>query len=105
MKASYVWGWQTYDMGYRALTFDHLTDSEKEKSRYVHQFLSLSVHEAKCGWDGISYVVCDINGEDRTEFVLMFAEANDTPRGARWINVTGNSKGAIAEAVWSLVFA
>lgn len=105
MKASYNWGWQISDMGFCALTTEHLTKGELSKRDYVHQFLDPSVREAKCGWDAISYCVCDINGKDRTEFVLMFGDAKDSPRGARWINVTGNSKGAIAEAVWSLVFA
>lgn len=100
-----MWGWQIYDMGYRALPYDKLTDEEKDKSRYVHEFLDKCVLEANCGWDGIVYCVCDINGEERTEFALMFACENDTPPMARWINVTGDSKGAIAEAVWSLVFA
>lgn len=105
MKANYKWGWQINEMGFKALTTDHLTPEEIDKRWYVHTFLDPSVREAKCGWHGITYCVCDIDGENRTEFVLMFADANDTPNGARWINVTGNSKGAIAEAVWSLVFA
>ena len=105
MTYTYKWGWQINEMGYKALTSDHLTLEEIDKKWYVNQFLEPSVREAKCGWYGICYAVCDIDGEDRREFVLMFAEANDTPNGARWIDVTGNSKGAIAEAVWSLVFA
>lgn len=104
MKASYMWGWQIGKMGFSALTSDHLTKDELDKRQYVNQFLDPSVHEAKCGWYGIAYCVCDINGEERTEFVLMFADKNDTPNAARWINVSGDSKGAIAEAVWSLVF-
>lgn len=104
MKASYRWGWQI-DPEFKALTRDRFTDNERDKARYVNEFLDASVNKADCGWDGVAYAVCDINGEYRTEFVLMFADRNDTPRQARWINVTGNSKGAIAEAVWSLVFA
>ena len=104
MKASYTWGWQIGQMGYKALTTDKLTREEIDKRWYVHEYLDPSVREAKCGWHGIAYCVCDIDGKDRSEFVLMFANPNDTPNGARWINVTGGSKGAIAEAVWSLVF-
>ena len=105
MKATYSWGWQIADMGYAALTYDHLMPSEADKKWYVEQYLDPSVREAKCGWYGIAYCVCDIDGEDRREFVLMFGSKEDTPNIARWINVTGDSKGAIAEAVWSLVFA
>lgn len=104
MKASYTWGWRIGEMGYKALTTDKLTREEIDKRWYVHEYLDPSVREAKCGWHGIAYCVCDIDGKDRSEFVLMFGGRNTTPNGARWINVTGGSKGAIAEAVWSLVF-
>ena len=104
MKATYLWGWQINEMGYLALTPNNLTAEEIDKRWYVHEFLDPSVREARCGWDGIAYCVSDIAGENRTEFVLMFADKNDTPNNARFINVTGCSKGAIAEAVWSLVF-
>lgn len=105
MKRSYKWGWQISQEGFLAITRNHMTREELDKRYYVNEFLNASVHEAKCGWYGICYAVCDINGENRREFVLMFADANDTPNGARWIDVTGESKGSIAEAVWSLVFA
>lgn len=104
MKRNYKWGWQISAEGFKALTTEHMTMEEISKKCYVNKFLDPCVHEGRCGWDGISYCVCDIDGEGRTEFVLMFADRNDTPNGARWINVTGESKGSIAEAVWSLVF-
>lgn len=105
MKRSYKWGWQISQEGFLALTSDNLTMEEIDKRWYVHQFLDPSVKEAKCGWYGLNYCVCDVNGEDRREFVLMYGSAEDTPNAARWIDVTGDSKGAIAEAVWGLVFA
>lgn len=105
MKATYRWGWQVSNEGFLALTTNYMTRDEVEKRWYVNEFLSPCVEKANCGWHGISYCVCDINGENRTEFVLMFADKEDTPNQARWINVSGDSKGAIAEAVWSLVFA
>jgi len=104
MKSSYIWGWQL-PKEYKALTTAYLTMEELDKRIYVHEYLCPSVNKAQCGWDGIAYAVVDNDGKDRREYVLMFADRNDTPNGARWINVTGNSKGAIAEAVWSLVFA
>ena len=106
MRANYMWGWQISE-GFQALYVSSMTYEEIDKMRYVQEFLDPSVREAKCGWYGIGYCVCvsDIDGKDRTEFVLMFADKDDTFNSARWINVTGCSKGAIAEAVWSLVFA
>ena len=104
MSKNYLWGWQIADKGFQPITSDHMTAEEIGKRWYVHQFLDPCVREAKCGWDGIAYCVCDINGECRTEYVLMFANKNDTPRMAKWINVSGDSKGAIAETVWNSVF-
>lgn len=104
MKRSYKWGWQI-DKDFLVLTSDNMTQEEIDKRWYVSQYLDPSVKEAKCGWYGVCYAVGDTNGKNRREFVLMFAEANDTPNGARWIDVTGESKGSIAEAVWGLVFA
>ena len=104
MTRSYKWGWQISDMGYKGISPNCLTHTEIDKMGYVNQYLAPSVEQARCGWAGIAYCVCDINGNNRAEFVLMFWSKYDTPHNARWINVTGDSKGAIAETVWSLVF-
>ena len=103
MKASYVWGWQLPE-GTQALTWDKLNYEEVDKRSYVIDFLDPCVREARCGWYGVVYAVTEDAYGDRKEWVLMFADQNDTPNEARWINVSGNSRGAIAEAVWSLVF-
>ena len=105
MKANYVWGWQISNEGNFIITSDHMTWEEISKRKYVNEFLHPCVHEAWCGWWGVAYCVCETDDRGRTEYVMMFADRNDTPNQARWINVTGCSKGAIAEAVWSLVFA
>ena len=105
MSRNYLWGWQVAERGFAALTSEHMTAGETDKKQFVDLFLDPCVREAKCGWPRVDYVVCEIAGEDRTEFVLMSGGRNDPPRAARWINVTGDSKGAIAEAVWGLVFA
>ena len=99
----YKWGWQVSELGYMALPDGELTMEERIKKAYVNSYLDASVREAYCGWNGVAYCVAS-NGDDRREFVLMFANRNDTPNSARWIDVTYNSRGAIAEAVWSLVF-
>lgn len=105
MSRNYRYGWELADLGFQAIHFSEMTPCELNKSVYVDSALNASVHDAGCGWYGVSYVVCTIGGENRTEFVMMFADKNDTPTGARWINVTGESKGSIAEGVWSTVFA
>lgn len=103
MRRTYQWGWQL-DPAVQALPSQALTPEEYDKRWYVIQYLDPSVDKANCGWHGIAYAVCEENGENRREYVLMFADKNDTPNAARWIDVTGESKGSIAEAVWSLVF-
>ena len=105
MKRNYKYGWEISREGFKAITMAYFTMEETYKSVYVSRYLHPSVHEANCGWYGISYCVCDIDGANRREFVLMYADKNDTPNNARWIDVTAESKGSIAEAVWSLVFA
>lgn len=105
MNRTYRWGWQIADDGDFLIDGYKMTQEERDKRHYVNEFLDPSVREANCGWHGIAYCVCAIDGHVRTEYVLMFADKNDTPLQARWINVTGDSKGAIAESVWSLVFA
>lgn len=104
MNRNYYYGWQLSEMGYSALTYDHMTDEEQEKRIYVNNLLDPSVHGADCGWYGVCYCVCDINGENRAEFIGMFATMDDTPNDARWICVTAEGKASIAEAVWSSVF-
>ena len=103
-QRSYKWGWQI-DSGFKAVKFNDFTRYEEDKKQYVNNYLSESVNKADCGWYGIAYVVLECDGIDRREYVLMFGDRNDTPHNARWIDVTGESKGSIAEAVWSLVFA
>lgn len=102
-EMGYKWGWQISELGYEVVPDSELTMEEQFKKAYVNCYLDASVREANCGWNGIAYCVLR-KGNDRREFALMFAGRNDTPNQARWIDVTYNSKGAIAEAVWALVF-
>lgn len=101
--ANYIWGWQLPE-DTKAISRVYYTDEELHKSWYVNKELNDSVAAADCGWYGISYAVTEDSYGDRREWALMFADKDDSPRSARWIPVTGNSKGAIAENVWSLVF-
>lgn len=101
--ANYIWGWQLPE-DVKAIGYDQQTDDEKSKGRYVNNALDKSVAEAECGWCGVCYAVTEDKYGDRREWALMFASKDDVPKDARWVPVTGCSKGAIAEAVWSLVF-
>ena len=101
--ANYIWGWQLSE-DTKAVDCYHRTNEENDKAWYVNNALDKSVAEAGCGWSGVCYAVTEDPYEGRMEWALMFANKDDTPRAARWIPVTGCSKGAIAESVWSLVF-
>lgn len=101
--ANYIWGWQL-PKETKAVAYYERTNEEQAKAWYVNEALDKSVAEADCGWTGVCYSVTEDPDEGRREWAVMFANKEDTPREARWIPVTGDSKGAIAEAVWSLVF-
>ena len=101
--ANYIWGWQVPEYE-KAIDYDKMSEDEKEKARYVNGILDKSVSEAHCGWYGIAYVVTENAYGDHTEWTLMFGGKEKKPSDARWIPVTGSSMGAVAEAVWSLVF-
>lgn len=101
--ARYIWGWELPE-DIKAVDYYAMTNEELQKKWYVDNALDKSVAEADCGWYGVHYAVTEDPQNGRMEWVVMYAHGNDTPREARWIPVMGCSKGAIAEAVWSLVF-
>ena len=101
--ASYIWGCQV-PSDEKAIDYEKMTEDEQEKARYVNGVLDKSVSDARCGWYGIAYVVTENSYGDHSEWALMFGSKQDSPIHARWIPVTGCSRGAVAESVWSLVF-
>lgn len=101
--SQYIWGWELPE-DVKAVDYYNRTSEEMATGWYVNNALDKSVAEADCGWSGVYYSVTEDPCCGRREWAVMFANKNDTPREARWIPVTGCSKGAIAEAVWSLVF-
>jgi hypothetical protein len=70
------------------------TSVEQEKMEYVRDYLWSALHYSKCGWNAVDYRVMETPSGHRTEFLVLWAEAVGKS-GSRWINVTGNSLGAI----------
>lgn len=70
------------------------TTNEREKLKYVTNHLFPALHYSKCGWNAVEYKVMETPSGMRTEFLVLWAEEVGKS-GSRWINVTGNSLGAI----------
>ena len=70
------------------------TTNERNKLKYVTNHLFPALHYSKCGWNAVEYKVMETPSGHRTEFLVLWAEEVGSS-GSRWINVTGNSLGAI----------
>ncbi len=70
-----------------------MSKCQLDKSTFVEKFLSPTVTNSRCGWYGVEYAVYT-NGE---EYVFFIVFGKSLGRG---ICVTGNSKRAIAQAVF-----
>lgn len=70
------------------------TTLELSKLGYVRHYLQPALHYSKCGWNAVEYKVMETPSGHRTEFLVLWAEAVGKS-GSRWINVTGDSLGAI----------
>ena len=88
----YLYEHEIKDRGY--VKAEKYSTVERNKSRYVMNHLFPALHYSKCGWNAVEYKVMETPSGMRTEFLVLWAEAVDKS-GSRWINVTGNSLGAI----------
>jgi hypothetical protein len=89
---SYLYAHEIEDRGY--VRVSNYTQVEMDKVDYVAQYLFPALHHSKCGWNAVQYKVMETPSGIRTEFLVLWAEAVGNS-GSRWINVTGNSLGAI----------
>lgn len=80
--------------GYVEVSSDHCTENEKSKEFFVRGYLAPTLRASNCGWDWAEYKVMQTPSGIRTEFLVLWAEEIGNS-GSRWINVTGNSLGAI----------
>lgn len=100
--SKYYWKWELEEKGYEEeFQRSSYSDMELETSIYVEQYLSPSIHYAECGWDHCKYHILS-SAYGTEEFVALYPDETDV--GGKYICVTGNSLGAIAEAVWNNVF-
>ena len=71
-----------------------ISSYELQKYSFVTDYLSNTLRAAKCGWNAVEYKVMETPSGHRTEFLVLWSEEVGNS-GSRWINVTGNSLGAI----------
>ena len=91
---SYMYAFTVENRGYVDVDWETVSQCELDKSAFVDLYLSLALRAAKCGWENIQYRVMETPSGHRTEFLVLWAEEIGNS-GSRWINVTGNSLGAV----------
>jgi len=93
MKQNKTYTYELEEKGYVRATWHEMNKCQLDKSAYVEMFLSPAVANSNSGWYGCTYVVYT-NGEE----YVFFLDSLD--RLSRGVCVTGNSKQAIATAVF-----
>lgn len=90
--SNYMYAFTVEERGY-VRVFNY-TAVERDKMEYVRDYLFPALRYSKCGWNAVDYRVMETPSGIRTEFLVLWAEDVGNS-GSRWINVTGNSLGAI----------
>lgn len=93
MKQNKIYPHDLEKKGFVRATCNEINKCQLEKSAFVDMFLSPTVANSNCGWYGVKYVAYT-NGE---EYVFFLDFDKNLSRG---VCVTGNSKVAIATAVF-----
>ena len=99
--SKYTWKWDLDERGFVEVPFEEYGDCKLEKMKYVEKYLSPSIKHARCGWNHVVYYVLK-NQYGIEEYVALYPDEENT--NGRYICVSGNSLGAIAEAVWENIF-
>ena len=93
MKQNTRYAYELEEKGFVRADYRKMNRCLLEKSMFVEKELSAAVLHSDCGWKGVEYVLYD-NGEE----YVFFLDSLD--RLSRGVCVTGNSKQAIATAVF-----
>lgn len=96
---NYTYGWKLKERGYTEIPECEYTERQKEMKEYIEMLYNV-VKEAKCGWDELKYKVISYKGEFNEKFMVLCVNGSE----ARWIPITGNSKGCnlsvLGENLW-----
>lgn len=104
---NYTYGWKLKEYGWEEIPWkdwDNLHNGRlyKKKDFYVNSYLLPAVTKAKCGWEKVIYKIFKNNFGGYEEYiVLCYDNHNDD---GRYINVSGNSLGAIAQTVFDNIW-
>lgn len=91
---NYMYEHTVKERGYVEIPRVKMTECERDKYYFVRDRLDTTLWHAKCGWNVVEYKVMETPSGRRTEFLVLWAEAVGAS-GSRWINVTGDSLGAV----------
>lgn len=97
MKQNKVYPHDLDERGFKELPFCEMSECQRAKSAFVEKYVSPTVKHANSGWKGVEYAVYS-NGE---EYIFFLDDNHDRCRG---VCVTGNSKVAIATAVFDNIY-
>lgn len=92
-KKYYTFSWELKNRGYIEVPESEYTERQKEIKAFI-EALSDVVVKANCGWDAVKYKVMIEDGAIEKFMVLCVGDV-----GERWIPITGNSKGAMFNAL------
>ena len=92
--SNYVYEHMVKDRGYVEQHPNEMSDCELQKYNFVENHLCETLQASNCGWRFAQYKVMETPNGIRTEFLVLWAEEIGDS-GSRWIDVTGNSLGAI----------
>lgn len=92
--SNYMYEHAIKERGYVEKYPQEMSACELQKYNFVENHLCETLQESNCGWRWVEYKVMETPSGHRTEFLVLWAEAVGKS-GSRWINVTGNSLGAI----------
>lgn len=74
----------------------------RKKDRYIGNYLLPAIIHANCGWENIKYKIFESKTGSHEEYIVLCYD-NHSDEG-RYINVSGNSLAAIAQAVSDNIF-
>ena len=91
---NYLCEYEVKNRGYVEVDLKTMSKCELEKLAFVDGYLVPTLRASNCGWKWVQYKVMETPKGWRTEFLVLWAEDIGNS-GSRWINVTGNSLGAV----------
>jgi hypothetical protein len=94
---NYLYQHEILGRNLKEVPVSELNECKRNKKNFVDNHLKQCLIAADCGWADVEYKVLR-KEEYEAEFIVIWAGERDES-GSRWINVSGNSNGAIMSAL------